>query len=117
MNDLIVLNQFCARCGTELLQSDNFCRHCGLPTAGEGYSVVAAEVIEPGPEWAGVPSGLTGTGRSVEAMRAGGILANRLAVIAILLCLGPIGLPALWGSPMFSAGTKSSQPPSSFSSA
>lgn len=104
VNELIVVNDSCPRCGVGLLESDNFCSNCGLPTEVDAYPNVPAVLVEPCPEAAiarSVPTAMAPAASPVVAM-----LDNRLLVVAIVLCAGPMGLPALWFSRRFSQRTK-----------
>lgn len=106
MNELVVVNDACRRCGAGLLDSDNFCRNCGLPTAPDAYPNVPAELVDCSSNWTIVPSVPATVVPVRQPSPVAAVLDNRLIVIAILLCAGPLGLPALWLSRRFSRGTK-----------
>ena len=99
MSELTVMGASCPQCASTLAQSANFCSHCGVPTA---------------PPFA--PSGwlTSDSDRSVArtcSQPASGspwnrALNHRGIVITILLCVGPVGLPALWFSRRFSNRSK-----------
>ncbi len=104
MNELIVVNDSCPRCSAALVEPGNFCSNCGLPTTVDDYPNVPAVLVDPCPEAAivrSVPAAMTTAPAPVVAM-----LDNRLLVVAIVLCAGPMGLPALWFSRRFSQRTK-----------
>ncbi len=106
MNELVVINDSCNRCGVALLESDNFCGNCGLAADVDASPNVPAELMDPQHELAIVrPSPLV-VAPTRQPSPLAGVLENRLLVIAIVLCAGPMGLPALWFSPRFSPRTK-----------
>lgn len=106
MNELAAINDSCYRCGVALLDSDNFCANCGLPTDAEAYPNVPAELVVSPTELAIVRSAPLIVVPPRPPSTVAQVLENRLFVIVILLCAGPIGLPALWFSPRFSRRTK-----------
>ncbi len=106
MNELIVIDDSCNRCGVALFESDNFCSNCGLPAVADAYPNVPAELLDPPTELAIVPSAPVVVAPVCQPSPLAGVLENRLLVIAILLCAGPMGLPALWFSHRFSRRTK-----------
>ena len=102
MGELIVLDDSCSRCGAAFLESDNYCGNCGLPTAVPGYAGDEAELVNLQREFVDVPSRQSTVAPRREQSLVTSVLENRSYVIAILLCAGPIGLPALWFSRRFS---------------
>ena len=102
MSELIVIHDSCSHCGVAFLGSDNYCRNCGLPSVVPVYADVEAELIDSQPELAVVPSCQSTVAPRREQSLVTVVLENRFYVIAILLCVGPIGLPALWFSRCFS---------------
>jgi len=106
MNELVVINDSCSRCGVALLESDNFCGNCGLPADVDAYPNVPAELVDPPGELAIVRSAPVNVAPPRPRSPLAGVSENRLLVIAILLCAGPMGLPALWLSCRFSRRTK-----------
>lgn len=110
MNQLITTSQFeiatdkfCRHCGSPLAAYDNFCGECGTgcrdliaigdPMPGMPVGLVAAE-----------PMSIAPTSAGTQAINS--VLNNRLAVIAIIVFIGPPGLLALWFSPRFAKRTK-----------
>lgn len=104
MNELVIVDDSCRRCGVGLLESNNFCSNCGLPTELDAYPNVPAELVVACPQSAIVSSAPTAMAPAPSPLAA--MLDNRLLVVAIVLCAGPIGLPALWFSRRFSQRTK-----------
>ena len=102
MSEMIVINDSCSRCSVAFQGSDNYCRNCGLPTVVPVDVVVAEESIDSPHELAVVPSCQTDVATRPAQSLVATVLENRGYVIAILLCAGPIGLPALWFSHRFS---------------
>lgn len=81
-----MVNIICSQCGTELDAADNFCRRCGAATA---------------PGAAGVTPAL---GRPANKPR---FSETRLGILCILFVgLGPLGLPFLFRSKVYSRGEK-----------
>ena len=89
MNQELVTLANCERCGSDYHPRDRYCRQCGVP-----LQPTATALTEP-PRRAVPVSGPAQT-----------LLGSRLAVIGILACVGPIGLPLLWFSHRFSRRTK-----------
>ena len=89
MNELILAPR-CASCHTVFSIEDRFCRHCGAPA-------MAGNSTAPAIRHAAPPVHMN-PGRT--------LLESRVAVIAILLVAGPLGLPFLWLSGRFSRPTK-----------
>jgi hypothetical protein len=106
MGELIVINDSCSSCGAACLASDNYCRNCGLPTVVPAYEYAKAELIDSQHALAVVPPYLSTATSWREHSPLFAVLDNRLLVVAILLCAGPIGLPALWFSHRFSRRCK-----------
>ena len=102
MSELVVISDSCSRCGVAFVGSDNYCRNCGLPTVVPVHATVEAELIDSQHELAVVPSCPSTVAPRREQSLVTVVLENRSYVIAILLCAGPIGLPALWFSRRFS---------------
>jgi hypothetical protein len=102
MSELIVTSDSCSRCGVAFLGSENFCRNCGRPIVVAEYADDEGELIHPQHELAVVSSCQTAVAPRREQSLVTVVLENRFCVVAILLCAGPIGLPALWFSPRFS---------------
>jgi len=73
----------CRRCFAVLDVSDNFCRHCGAATAGDGGAVAA-------------PVGVAATRKSKGTDNPWGVL------LMLFVVLGPLALPMLWRSRGFS---------------
>ena len=97
---LLIVDNFCGRCGTDLLAQDNFCRSCGAVTHGgelieqDGSNSSKSAVATRGQELSS-PAGAIQT-----------VLNNRWYVGMVIALIGPFGLPALWFSPRFSKPTK-----------
>lgn len=106
MTELIVVEDTCHHCGVTLSAWDNYCRHCGLATIAGTPELVDAELIDSPNETALVARHSTIVVATREQSIVTKILENRFYVISILLCVGPIGLPALWFSRRFSRRTK-----------
>ena len=106
MSQLIIADSCCEQCGTALRAADNYCRICGLSTdrqlattqpAEQGNAPIDATVILCPTANPPVPH---------EQSLVARVLENRFYVLAILLCVGPLGLPALWFSRRFSRSVK-----------
>jgi hypothetical protein len=102
MSEVIVINDSCSRCGVAFHGSDNYCRNCDLPAVVPVDAVVVEESIESQHELAAAPSCQSTMATRPAQSLVATVLENRGYVIAILLCVGPIGLPALWFSRRFS---------------
>ena len=89
MSQVIATLACCDRCGREFRSDDRFCGQCGAPIQ------IIESALSVGP---GNTVGARGSDRS--------FLHNRFAVIGLLVCLGPLGLPLLWLSNRFSRLTK-----------
>ena len=87
-NDLVMAAVVCEWCGAECQSEHRFCSQCGTSLATK-----ALPVCHP-----------TTDGPVVQ--RSTNPLDNRLVVVGIVLCAGPLGLPALWFSRRFSRVTK-----------
>ena len=87
-SDLVLATVFCNSCGAECHSEHRFCSQCGTSLAAESLPV------------------RTRTTDVLVAQGSTNPLDNRLVVIGILLCAGPLGLPALWFSRSFSRVTK-----------
>ena len=101
MTELIVAACHCRSCGSEMFIGDNFCARCGV-ASGQSMPAVVGEALVVAPN----------QGRLAEmpandlTTAAGALLNNRTFVIAMLVFVGPLGLPLLWFSPRFSKTTK-----------
>jgi len=98
MNELIALNKRCSGCEAEFFFQSNYCGNCGTPV---GIGLERSMEFAPHEPNDNPPIVLT---TDLSPLRR--ILDNRTAVIAILLCIGPLGLPALWLNRRFSTVTK-----------
>ncbi len=87
-SDLVLASVHCHSCGAECHSEHRFCSQCGTSLAAESWPICKRTTDVP------VVQGSTNP------------LDNRLVVIGILLCAGPLGLPALWFSRRFSRVTK-----------
>ena len=106
MSELIVINGSCSQCGANFLEMDNFCRNCGLPTVVLASPCIESQLTNSQHQLALDPSRQSAVAQQRENSLISGVLENRFYVIAILLCAGPIGLPALWFSRRFSQRAK-----------
>ncbi len=106
VSELIVVNHFCSRCGVATFESDNFCRNCGLPADILSGSIIEAELVESSQRLVVAPPRHVAVAPQDGQSLVTEILGNRFYVIAIILCVGPIGLPALWFSHRFSRRSK-----------
>ena len=106
MGELIVISDSCSSCGAACLAADNYCRNCGLPTIVPAYEYAEAELIDAEHALAVAPPYLSTATPWRGHSPIFAVLDNRLLVVAILLCAGPIGLPALWFSHRFSRRSK-----------
>jgi len=114
----LIIDNFCGRCGNNLLAQDNSCRKCGTQ-AHRSDDTVWATAIEVGSS----SSSLATTAKNQTRSSAGTVahhnqqlsnpadtvqtvLNNRLYVGIVIALIGPLGLPALWFSPRFSKRTK-----------
>jgi len=87
-SDLVIAPVVCDLCGAECHSEHRFCSQCGTSLATESLPLCHRTTNVP------VVQGSTNP------------LDNRLVVVGILLCAGPLGLPALWFSRRFSRVTK-----------
>jgi hypothetical protein len=106
MTELIVIEDSCHHCGLTLSAWDNYCRNCGQAAIASASELVDAELIDSPHETALVARHSTIAVAPRERSLVTQILENRFYVISILLCVGPIGLPALWFSRRFSRRAK-----------
>ena len=106
MTELIALAASCRRCGVTLLAADDDCWNCGLPNVVSVYADAPTELADSEHAWVVVPSCPPIVAPRRRQSLVAEVLDNRLFVIAILLCAGPIGLPALWFSHRFSRRSK-----------
>ncbi len=106
MSGLIVSNDFCSQCGVAGLAADNYCSNCGQPTVVPVHPIVAAELVDSQSELAVSPRCQSLMAPPRRQTLVTEVLGNRLFVIGILLCAGPIGLLALWFSHRFSRRSK-----------
>lgn len=108
MQELIVANQICANCESNLLGTENYCADCGTGVnADRNELVIDAQIVNAEPNT--IPAIRQPPNIQVFVQRESQfdrILGNRLHVFGILLMTGPIGLPALWFSPRFSKTAK-----------
>ncbi len=102
MSELIVINDCCIHCGVAFLGSDNYCRNCGLPAVVPVYADVEVELVDSQADLTVVPSCQSTVAPRREQSLVTVVLENRSYVIPLLLCVGPMGLPALWFSRRFS---------------
>ncbi len=87
-SDLVLASVHCHSCGAKCHAEHRFCSQCGTSLATVSLPICKRTTDVP------VVQGSTNP------------LDNRLVVIGILLCAGPLGLPALWFSRRFSRVTK-----------
>ena len=106
MNELITTrpveiqpSNFCRACGCTLLPNDNFCGQCG---AGCRDLIVPADamiVIDEGDQ-----SKEIATTNSAVTLQV--VINNRMFVVGMIACAGPLGLLAMWFSQRFSNRAK-----------
>ena len=104
MNELITTrpveiqpSNFCRACGCTLLPNDNFCGQCG---AGCRDLIVPADaVIDEGDQ-----SKEIATTNSAVTLQV--VVNNRMFVVGMIACAGPLGLLAMWFSQRFSNRAK-----------
>lgn len=99
MSELIVIGESCPQCTTTLAPSANFCSHCGVPAAAASHQTPWLTPNVQRPVTRSYQQPISGSPWS-QALNHRGI------VITLLLCIGPLGLPALWFSHKFSQRTK-----------
>ena len=97
---LLIVDNFCGRCGNDLFAQDNFCRSCGAEA--HGGEVIAQD----GSSSSGSAVATRGQVLSSPAGAIQTVLNNRWYVGLVIALIGPLGLPALWFSPRFSKTTK-----------
>ena len=107
MNELITTrpveiqtSNFCRTCGCALLPNDNFCGQCG---AGCRDLIVPSDAIclidDPS-----VQSQEVATTDSAATFQA--VVNNRMFVVGMIVCAGPLGLLAMWFSQRFTNRAK-----------
>jgi len=97
---LLIVDNFCGRCGKDLFAQDNFCRSCGA--VAHGGEVIAQD----GSSSSGSAVATRGQVLSSSAGAIQTVLNNRWYVGLVIALIGPLGLPALWFSPRFNKTTK-----------
>ena len=113
----LILDNFCGKCGTELLAQDNFCRCCGRQAHGSEPTVLATiastesqpdSLITNDPNTSRKSGTLANHNQQLPSQldTVQTVLNNRLYVGILIALIGPLGLPALWFSPRFSKQTK-----------
>lgn len=110
MSELIVVDE-CKDCGARVSELDNFCRKCGLSVSESSapplpLTVVDAEMVSAPGDTSVLAAPHSTVVVTTERSSIRVVLENRFYVMAILLCAGPIGLPALWFSHRFSRRCK-----------
>ena len=107
MNELITTrlveiqtSNFCRACGCALLANDNFCGQCG---AGCHDLIVPADAVTviDGQENQSKEIATTDSGVTLQA-----VVNNRMFVVGMIACAGPLGLLAMWFSQRFSNRAK-----------
>ena len=96
----IQTNNFCRACGCELLPNDNFCGQCGAGCRDLIVPPNAVSLIDdhPGPSQ---EVATTDSGATLQA-----VVNNRLFVVGMIACAGPLGLLAMWFSQRFTTRAK-----------
>ena len=107
MNELITTrpveiqtSNFCRACGGALLPVDNFCGQCG---AGCRDLIVPSDAISEVDDQPG-KSKEVATADSAATLQT--VVNNRMFVVGMIACAGPLGLLAMWLSQRFTNRTK-----------
>ena len=107
MNELITTrpaeiqpNNFCCSCGCSLLPNDNFCGQCG---AGCRDLIVPPDAVSLIDDQPGQSREVT-TSDPAASLQA--VVNNRMFVVGMIACAGPLGLLAMWFSQRFTNRTK-----------
>ena len=107
MNELITTrpveiqpSNFCRACGCTLLPNDNFCGQCG---AGCRDLIVPADavIVIDGQENQSKEIATTNSAVTLQV-----VVNNRMFVVGMIACAGPLGLLAMWFSQRFSNRAK-----------
>jgi len=107
MNELITTrpieiptNNFCRDCGCALLPNDNFCGQCG---AGCRDLIVPTNAVTVIDDQANQSQAIATAdpGATFQA-----VVNNRMFVVGMIACAGPLGLLAMWFSQRFTSRTK-----------
>ena len=106
MNELITTrpveiqpSNFCRACGCTLLPNDNFCGQCGAGCCDLTVPADAVIVIDEGDQ-----SKEIATTNSAVTLQV--VVNNRMFVVGMIACAGPLGLLAMWFSQRFSNRAK-----------
>jgi len=97
---LLIVDNFCGNCGSELSAQDNFCRLCGNQVH-RGAAIDQNGANSPTTAIANPNQQVSSPAGTIQT-----ILNNRWYVGMVIALIGPLGLPALWFSPRFSKPTK-----------
>lgn len=107
MNELITTrpveiqtSNFCRACGCALLTTDNFCGQCG---AGCRDLIVPSDAVILIDDEAGQSQEVATTDPAATFQA---VVNNRMFVVGMIACAGPLGLLAMWLSQRFSNRTK-----------
>ena len=107
MNELITTrpleiqtNNFCRACGCALLPNDNFCGQCG---AGCRDLIVPPNAVCSIDDQADQSKAVATTDSAATFQT---IVDNRMFVVGMIACAGPLGLLAMWFSQRFTKRTK-----------
>ena len=96
----IQTNNFCCSCGCSLLPTDNFCGQCG---AGCRDLIVPPDAVSLIDDQPGQSREVT-TSDPAASLQA--VVNNRMFVVGMIACAGPLGLLAMWFSQRFTNRTK-----------
>ena len=106
MNELITTrpveiqpSNFCRACGFTLLPNDSFCGQCGAGCRDLIVPADAVIVIDEGDQ-----SKEIATTNSAVTLQV--VVNNRMFVVGMIACAGPLGLLAMWFSQRFSNRAK-----------
>lgn len=95
----IAVTNYCRRCGQHLIPTDNFCGECGNDCRElievTNPVIAGSHALPPSTEIA-----------TTNTLTVESIVNNRLAVIGLVVFMGPLGLAALWFSRGFKTRTK-----------
>ena len=113
LNQVVVCGNECQGCGVWHAASDNFCASCGKPTSSSDIITVdngLSLISSPGqPAFSSSNSSVSASSNEIPISTSPAVtwfLTRRWAIVAVLLAVGPMGLPALWLSPRFSRPIK-----------
>ena len=98
----IVSINYCRGCGCRLTSNDNFCGHCGTDCRELIVGPATANRIDDSSDSQTTEIATVDS----TAVTIQSVIDNRMVVVALIACFGPLGLLALWFSRRFSNRAK-----------